>query len=87
MPLKKPTAGGPLGEPQGACRRTKGGPNPATKACRKGVMQLARSGLRDALEVLEGRLYVVGASVFSVRGEVLLVTASLDSEKQVRRGA
>ena len=63
------------------------GPNPGTKARTREVSELARSGLRDALEALEGGAECVGTSGFTNREDVLLATASLDSEKPMKRGA
>jgi hypothetical protein len=41
------------------------GPNPTTKARARVVADLAKAGLRDALEALEGRVEVVGTSGFT----------------------
>ena len=38
----------------------KDGPNPGTKARTREVAELAKEGLREALEALEGRVDVVG---------------------------
>jgi hypothetical protein len=54
-------------------RSSLGAPNPGTKARTREVTDLARSGLRDALETLEGRVDVVGTSGYSVREDLLSV--------------
>jgi hypothetical protein len=54
------------------------GPNPNTRARTREVSGLARRGLRDALEALEGRVDVVGTSGFVQRQDVLLATTSPD---------
>ena len=56
--------------------RSKGESNPGTKARTREVTDLARSGLRDALEALEGRAECVGTSGFTTREDVLLATTS-----------
>jgi hypothetical protein len=58
------------------------GPN--TKARRREVTELTREGLSAALEALEGRVDVVGASGFTQREDVLLATASPDADKLVK---
>jgi len=55
-----------------------------TKARRREVTELTRSGLRDALEALERRMDVVGTSGYSVREDVVLATTSSDAEKLVK---
>jgi|SRR5215208_2669569 len=47
------------------------GPNPGTKTRAREVSELARSGLRDALEALEGGAEVVGTSGFTQREDIL----------------
>src|SRR5215207_8173630 len=47
--------------------RSDGRSNPGTKARAREVTDLARSGLRDALEALEGGAEVVGTSGFTQR--------------------
>jgi hypothetical protein len=51
--------------------RSQDGAGPSTKARRREVTDLARSGLRDALEALEGRADVVGVSGYHIREDVL----------------
>jgi hypothetical protein len=51
--------------------RSDGRSNPGTKARAREVTDLARSGLRDALEALEGRADVVGVSGYHIREDVL----------------
>jgi len=67
--------------------RSKGDANPGTKARTREVTDLARSGLRDALEALEGVPECVGTSGFTTREDVLLVTtspAALETARQVK---
>jgi hypothetical protein len=52
--------------------RTQDGPNPGTKARSREVTALAREGLREALETLEGRVDVVGESGYDVREDVIV---------------
>jgi len=51
--------------------RSDGSSNPGTVRRRREVEDLARSGLRDALEALEGRVDVVGVSGYTVREDIL----------------
>ncbi len=52
--------------------RTDEGPNPNTKARRREVSELARTGLAQALEALgEGDVDVVGTSGFTTREDIL----------------
>jgi hypothetical protein len=62
------------------------GPNPGTKARTRVVSELARTGLRDALKTLGGRVDVVGSSGYGVREDVLLATPS-PSEAKLVKGA
>jgi hypothetical protein len=62
-----------------ALYRSQDGPNPGTKARTRAVAELARSGLRDALEALEGRVDVVGTSGFTTREDIFLCTAKSDT--------
>jgi hypothetical protein len=55
-----------------ALYRTQDGPNPGTKARRREVSELVRSGLGDALEALEGGVEVVGTSGFTQREDIML---------------
>ena len=52
--------------------RRKDGPGPNTKARRPEVSALAKEGLREALEALEGRVDVVGQSGYDVREDVIV---------------
>ena len=61
------------------------GPNPTTKGRTRKVTDLAKSGLRDALEALEGRVDVVGTSGFSQREDLLSV--ALPHPNTARRAA
>ena len=47
------------------------GPNPGTVRRRREVEELARAGLRDALEALECGADVVGVSGYTVREDIL----------------
>ena len=49
------------------------GPNPSTKARAREVSALARSGLRDALEALEGEATICGTSGYTTREDLLVV--------------
>jgi hypothetical protein len=49
------------------------GPNPGTKARSREVTALARSGLRDALEALEGEATICGTSGYTTREDLLVV--------------
>lgn len=54
--------------------RSKGESNPGTKARTREVTELARSGLRDALEALDaGDVAICGTSGFSQREDLLSV--------------
>jgi hypothetical protein len=66
--------------------RKKNGPNPSTKARCKEVTELTREGLRQALASLEGHVDVVGTSGFTQREDVLLASASSDTDKLVKGG-
>ncbi len=55
-----------------ALYRTKDGSNPGTKARAREVTDLTRSGLREALAALEGRVDVVGTSGFETREDVVV---------------
>jgi hypothetical protein len=68
-------------------RSLQDGPNPGTKARGKEVSGLARSGLQDALEALEGDVECVGTSGFSTREDILLATTSPAADKQLAEGA
>ena len=65
--------------------RRKSGPNPGTKARRREVAQLARTGLLEALEALEGDVEDLGTSGYEVREDILgLPTASPATAKLVK---
>ncbi len=64
--------------------RRQDGPNPGTKARRREVEDLAREGLRQALDALEGDVTMAGTSGFTTREDVLLATASPDADKLVK---
>jgi hypothetical protein len=53
--------------------RGEGNSNPGTKGRTRQVADLARSGLRDALEALEGGAECVGTSGFTTREDLLSV--------------
>ena len=68
--------------------RRKSGPNPGTKARRREVSELVRTGLQDALEALEGDVEDLGTSGYEVREDVLhLPTASPTTQKPMRTPA
>src|SRR5215212_4729129 len=56
--------------------RTPDGPGPNTKARRREVTDLCRSGLTQALEALEGGAEVVGHSGFTQREDILSLNRS-----------
>ena len=58
--------------------RSDGISNPGTKARAREVTELARSGLRDALEALEGGAEVVGTSGFTQREDILSLPRSYE---------
>ncbi len=62
--------------------RAQSGSNPGTKARAREVAGLARSGLQDALEALEGGAECVGTSGFSTREDILLATTPPAADKQ-----
>jgi hypothetical protein len=65
--------------------RSKGDSNPGTKSRTREVTDLARSGLRDALEALEGGAECVGTSGFTTREDLLSV--ALPHPDTARRAA
>ncbi len=67
-------------------RSLQDGPNPGTKARRREVAALARTGLTQALEALdsEAGVEVVGTSGFTQREDVLLAATSPDANKLVK---
>ncbi|HET7270269.1 MAG TPA: hypothetical protein VFI90_04205 [Rubrobacter sp.] len=71
---------------------TQDGPGPATKARRREVSNLVRTGLQDALEVLEGgRVDMVGTSGYTAREDVLCITNGAEGvssvHKKLKKGA
>jgi hypothetical protein len=54
-------------------RRGADGPNPGTKARAREVRELARTGLREAMEALEGHVDVIGTSGYQVREDTISV--------------
>ncbi len=73
-------------------RSLQAAPNPGTKARRREVTALARTGLTQALEALDSEAGVecVGTSGFTTREDVLLATSSSGEARQVKaksRGA
>ncbi len=65
--------------------RRKSGPNPGTKARRREVSELVRTGLQDALEALEGDVEDLGTSGYEVREDILgLPTSSPATAKLVK---
>jgi len=67
--------------------RSQDGPNPGTKARSREIRELARDGLTQALQAIEGRVDVVGESGFTTREDILLATFSSDEVKTAKRGA
>ena len=68
------------------CRyRSQDEAGPNTKARRREVTELTRESLSAALEALEGRVDVVGASGFTQREDVLLATSSPDALETVQQ--
>lgn len=55
--------------------RTQDGPAPSTKARAREVAALAKTGLREALKGLEGRVDVVGESGYEVREDIMVAKA------------
>jgi hypothetical protein len=62
------------------------GPNPGTKARIRRVAELARTGLQDALEALEGGAECVGTSGFTTREDILSLPRP-DEPTAARRAA
>jgi hypothetical protein len=58
--------------------RSEDGPNPGTKARTRAVAELARTGLEQALDALEGRVDVVGTSGFTTREDILSLPRSYE---------
>jgi len=71
--------------------RSEDGPSPGTKARARVVAELARKGLHQALDALEGRVDMVGTSGFNTREDIVLCTAKgvaqLGEHKGMKRGA
>jgi hypothetical protein len=59
-------------------------PGTNTKARAREVAEMARTGLEDALEALEGDVEVVGTSGYTTREDVLLATTAPDATKLVK---
>ena len=66
--------------------RSEDGSNPGTKARTRGVAELARTGLRGALEALEGGAECVGTSGFTTREDILSLPRP-DEPTAARRAA
>ncbi len=66
--------------------RSKSGPNPGTKARRREVAQLARTGLREALEALEGDVEDLGTSGYEVREDILGLPAASPATAKLVKG-
>jgi hypothetical protein len=64
--------------------RSQDGAGPSTKARRRAVEDLARTGLRLALASLEEDAELVGCSGFTTREDVLLATTSPGKAKLVK---
>jgi len=69
--------------------RSQDGAGPSTKARRREVTALVRTGLQDALEALEGGGEVVGTSGFTGREDVLCIDTSTPAvvHKKLEEGA
>jgi hypothetical protein len=65
-------------------RSLEDGPGTNTKARAREASELARSGLEDALEALEGDVAMVGTSGYTTREDVLLATTASDATKLVK---
>ncbi len=67
-------------------RSLQAAPNPGTKARRREVTELTRTGLTQALEALDSEAGVecVGTSGFTTREDVLLATSSSGEARQVK---
>ncbi len=67
-------------------RSLQAAPNPGTKARRREVTELTRTGLTQALEALDSEAGVecVGSAGFTTREDVLLATTSPDTAKLVK---
>jgi hypothetical protein len=65
-----------------ALYRSQDGPNPGTKARTRAVAELARSGLRDALEALEDGAECVGTSGFTQRQDILVALPRPDELRE-----
>jgi hypothetical protein len=70
--------------------RSQDGAGPSTKARRREVTSLVRTGLQDALEALEGRVDIVGTSGFNHREDLLCIATPAvpaAAHKKTKRGA
>jgi hypothetical protein len=63
-------------------RSLEGASNPGTAKRRREVEELARAGLQDALEALEGGAEVVGTSGFTQREDLLSVALPRPDERR-----
>ena len=64
---------GPEGVEIRTLYRSEAGPNPGTKARTREVTDLVRTGLREAMEALEGHVDVIGTSGYQVREDTMSV--------------
>ena len=64
--------------------RSKGESNPGTKARTREVTDLARSGLRDALEALGGDVTMSGTSGFTQRQDTLVALPRPDEPSEAK---
>jgi hypothetical protein len=64
--------------------RSKGDSNPGTKARTREVTDLAKSGLRDALEALGGDVTMCGTSGFTQRQDTLVALPRPDEPSEAK---
>ena len=62
-----------------ALYRTESSPGPDTKARQREGSELARTGLKQVLDALDGDVQCLGSSGFTTREDVLLATTSRGS--------
>lgn len=62
---------GPEGVEIRTLYRSEAGPNPGTKARTREVTDLVRTGLREAMETLEGHVDVIGTSGYQEREDTI----------------
>ncbi len=67
--------------------RSKSGPNPGTKARRREVSELVRTGLQEALEAFEGDVEDLGTSGYEVREDVLHLARASPTTAKLVKGA